>query len=229
MAKKAKKTETQTPATPPASAGDMAKAIFASIVAATKANSFIYTTEAQREGIPANYIVTSTMAVDPTNTLAIGTKATDEGVAWFDSQNSGDSAPQTTAPKTNRPAAKFVVITATPGLLPEPKRGFGGGAKREETYPFSQLEIGQYLVFPKTDAMPDPARALASTVSSASRRFSTETSQTKTRMVKGVQTTFPVREYQRKFEIRAVDNIGALGPQFSAYNGVGGAVVERTK
>ena len=46
------------------------------------------------------------------------------------------------------------------------------GGKKTEEYPFSKMEIGQSFVVPSTEAYPKPWETFASTVSSATRRFS---------------------------------------------------------
>ena len=51
--------------------------------------------------------------------------------------------------------------------LPPSKRG---GVK-EDVYPFAQMEVGDSFFVPATDDKPNPAKALASTVSSATKRY----------------------------------------------------------
>lgn len=46
------------------------------------------------------------------------------------------------------------------------------GGKRASKYPFDKLEIGQSFHIPKTDKMPDPVQAIASSITQARRRFS---------------------------------------------------------
>lgn len=52
-----------------------------------------------------------------------------------------------------------------------------GGAA---TYPFANLNVGQSFHVPATAAMPNPAKSLASTVSSATARYAEETGETET-------------------------------------------------
>jgi hypothetical protein len=51
--------------------------------------------------------------------------------------------------------------------IPEVKRGILG----EPRYPFAMLEVGQSFFVPKSKQKPNPAKTLASTVSSANKRF----------------------------------------------------------
>jgi hypothetical protein len=54
--------------------------------------------------------------------------------------------------------------------VPEIRRG----GDRTNAYPFEQLEIGQSFFVPNTVEVPNPAKTLGSTVSSATRRYKTE-------------------------------------------------------
>lgn len=64
-------------------------------------------------------------------------------------------------------AATSAFALETGYVAPEPKRG---GIK-SETYPFAQMAVGQSFFVPATEADPNPAKKLASTVSSATKRF----------------------------------------------------------
>lgn len=76
------------------------------------------------------------------------------------------------------------------------------GGRREELYPFSQMQIGDSFLVPVTTATPKPWETFASTVSSATRRFSAK-SETETRKNrKG--TLVPVLKPTRKFTLRRV-------------------------
>jgi hypothetical protein len=99
-------------------------------------------------------------------------------------------------------------------------------------YPFAALEIGQSFFVPATEAMPTPGKSLASTVSSASKRYATANG-TRTinrrlalvnedgtpmlgadgkRMrgeLEAVQV--PAYHYERKFKVRSVEENGVPG------------------
>lgn len=116
--------------------------------------------------------------------------------------------------ETLQPA--FVMANA-PIDMPAVKRGGGG---RTESYPFSALENGQSFFVPATEAKPDPAKSLASTVSGANRRFSEVTEEMRTNR-RG--NSVPVTVQTRKFELRKVPDGAAWG-----FPGVAGAGVWRT-
>lgn len=63
----------------------------------------------------------------------------------------------------------------------EPRRSNKGVA---EKYPFARLAVDEGFFVPATEAMPDPAKTLASTVSSAKARYAEETGETETVTVK---------------------------------------------
>jgi len=75
------------------------------------------------------------------------------------------------------------------------------GGKKSEEYPFSKMEIGQSFVVAATTAYPEPWNTFASTVSSATRRFSTVGTETKLNR-KG--ESVPVLIPTRKFTLRHV-------------------------
>ena len=76
------------------------------------------------------------------------------------------------------------------------------GGKKSEEYPFSKMEVGQSFVVPSTPKYPEPWNTFASTVSSATRRFSTVGTETKLNR-KG--ESVPVLIPTRKFALRRVE------------------------
>jgi hypothetical protein len=87
-------------------------------------------------------------------------------------------------------------------------------------YPFDALtiedgaEFGQSFFVPATEEMPNPGKSLASTVSSASKRYATENgTRTINRKVDGVMTEVqvPAYDYERKFIVRSVEENGVKG------------------
>lgn len=96
------------------------------------------------------------------------------------------------------PAAKPTFAIES-GIVPTPQ---ARGGKKEEVYPFGQLEVGQSFFVPATDKSPEPAKTFASTVSSATRRFAVKSAtETKTNKKGAV---VPVLVVTRRFTIRAV-------------------------
>lgn len=101
------------------------------------------------------------------------------------------------------PGAETIATTATYELevgipLSIAKRG----GKKDEQYPFSKMEIGQSFFVAATAAYPKPWETFASTVSSATRRFSTASATETKPNRKGVQV--PVLTATRKFTLRQV-------------------------
>jgi hypothetical protein len=76
------------------------------------------------------------------------------------------------------------------------------GGKKEEIYPFSKMEVGDSFLIPATKDWPEPWFSFASTVSSATRRY-TEKSATETIKNRNGQT-IPKPVYTRKFAVRRV-------------------------
>lgn len=83
-------------------------------------------------------------------------------------------------------------------------------------YPFDALEVGQSFFVPATEDMPNPGKSLASTVSSASKRYATENG-TRTINRRNKETgemepvEVPAYEYSRKFMVRTVEENGVKG------------------
>lgn len=104
----------------------------------------------------------------------IAVRATDAGVAAFNAANAPvGSANEGTTETVNTPATgataaaaatAFVVGT---GFVPSAVRG----GKGRNLYDFESLETGGFIFVPKTADKPNPAKSLASTVSSATARF----------------------------------------------------------
>lgn len=96
------------------------------------------------------------------------------------------------------PVSKFVIEDNVP--VPEATR-----AAREATYPFDALQKGQSFFVPNTEAKPDAAKSLASTVSSANLRYSKDdltAAPVKNRKTGAMQ---PAKVYERKFVVRSVE------------------------
>ena len=113
-------------------------------------------------------------------------------------------------PATETAASAFQIDTGI--AVPKISRGINTEAK----YPFDKLEVGHSFFVPATEAMPNPGKSLASTVSSASKRYATEDG---TRDMKrknketGEMETVQVTKYKyaRKFIVRTVEENGVKG------------------
>ena len=91
----------------------------------------------------------------------IAVRATTDGVTAHDAL----PAKKERAPKVEIPKMDFKIesgVTVPPILR--------GGAARESQYPFAQLKVGDSFFVPKSESVPDPAKALASTVGSATKK-----------------------------------------------------------
>jgi len=171
------------------------------IVAATVANSFIYTKgDDNAEMLAAGLVEVNNALTNDAGEVA--TRATAQGVEYVEAlpkdDNSGDSAANdnatsgavvinnqsetegnsnmntATALATTTAAALAVVASAfaIDNDIPPPsgsKRRVGG-----EKYPFDALQPGQSFFVPATEENPNPAKSLASTVSSATARYAVQ-------------------------------------------------------
>lgn len=108
------------------------------------------------------------------------------------------------------PVAAFAIEDGV--AIPEAKRGGGGGRKgpRGSKYPFATMENGQSFFVPATEEMPNPAKTLASTASTAKKAFGTVTG-TREITRKGETKTVDAYNYTRGFIVRAVEENGVRG------------------
>ena len=204
--------------------------LLGNIVAETIKGGFVYTSDADRASLNAEHIQVNATMKNEAGSIA--TRASDAGIAFVQSQGATPASPEasggfTAAGSTETPSApKFKVFAAV--TLPPVKRG---GRKASE-YPFDSLPVGGGFFVPATAEMDNPAKSLASTVSSASARYSKEIPGEFTeRTVKdesgaNVKKKFPKRTYERKFEIRKLEDGGVVSDE---YKGMAGALIARVK
>lgn len=98
--------------------------------------------------------------VDPAGNIAVF--ATSKGVA---AGGGAAEAPAASGEATEEAKSEFVLEEGF--AVPETKRG---GIKAD-IYPFAKMAVGQSFFVPATEERPNPAKALASTCSSATKRF----------------------------------------------------------
>lgn len=160
----------------------------AAIIQATQTGSFVYTSPKAHAKALADGLVE--INADITNDAGeFATRATEKGI---ESMN----APQSqAAPAAAKPS--FAIESGVP-LAPIVGRGRSG-----ETYPFELLQVGQSFFVPNTEENKNVAKSLASTVSSATRRYAEEIPG-ETRVNKKGKTV-PATKETRKFVVRAVD------------------------
>lgn len=155
--------------------------------------------------VDAGYVECNGELTDPTDPKKVAVRATQSGLAYHPS-NDTPSATQESMTMDN---ASFEIETAP---LPARKRG----SNKASIYPFDLLEVGQRFFVPATEDRPNPAKALASTVSSASKRYATENG---TRMVNRrnketgemEQVAVKAYNYSRKFSVVAGEKDGVQG------------------
>jgi len=119
--------------------------------------------------------------VNPDNTNEAGefaVRATAAGIAKV----AETAAPAPVASKSNFAVADVPADIMT--AANEKRRATRGGG---EKYPFDALEVGKGFFVEATAKMPEPAKSLASTVSSATSRYAEETEETKMVNVKTYQ------------------------------------------
>lgn len=212
------------------------------IVDATTANSFVYLgTDETQELVSGGFAEVNPGMVDDYG--AVATRATTQGISKMTEQTApaaaanpapapaatntaGDPAAQPQATATAAPkifkASDFADIFAAPV-----KRSNSG---RSSSYPFDDLEVDGFFFVPATAKMPDPKKSLASTISSAERRFATDdknedgSPKMRTMKVAGVEKTVQSYTKTREFESRSIDDGAPFG-----YPGTKGAVVRRIK
>lgn len=102
----------------------------------------------------------------------VAVRATEKGVAEAASATEGTENLTDTATAT--PAASTGGFEIETGI----EKPAGRRARTASTYPFDDMPVGSSFHIPATANKPDPAKSMASTVSSANKRFSTETGET---------------------------------------------------
>ncbi len=153
------------------------------IVAATIAEGsetpYEFVTEAKSKALVEAGFVEVNSGIASEDGKSFATRATEAGIAYVNEQSG-----ETETPKS---AASFELETGV--ALPSVRRG-GRGAT---VYPFDEMEVGHSFHVPVSEDKPNPAKSLASTVSSATARYKDEAG-----------------EVTRKFVVRSV---GAEDPK----------------
>jgi hypothetical protein len=79
-----------------------------------------------------------------------------------------------TAPTTAPASTAFAIGDVPDDILSAASEKRRAGRQGGEKYPFDALEVGKGFFVPATEKMPEPAKSLASTVSSATARYAVE-------------------------------------------------------
>lgn len=211
--------------------GEVNMQLLGEVVKATQANSFLYTSVAHHTPMVAQgYVEVNPQISNDKGELA--TRATQAGVEAFGGAQQTNAQTSETNPSTGPEGAKpsFTIVAGVE--LPTVKRGGRSGT----VYPFDSLQVGQSFFVPASNDKPNPAKSLASTVSSATARYAVQsgTKQVQAKDDNGNKLTNPDQTpkmidvpnmvAQRVFVARSVTDGAPWGQP-----GVKGAGVFRTK
>uniref|UniRef100_A0AAU6W056 Uncharacterized protein n=1 Tax=Pseudomonas phage Pavpe01 TaxID=3138545 RepID=A0AAU6W056_9VIRU len=191
-----------------------ALALLAVIVTATQSEAgFAYAAAKDAKQLIADGLVEQNEGMS-NEAGEFATRATEKGIAMQlnENTNAADSGTDSAASAT---VSSFAVVADIP--MP----GASRGGRSNETYPFDKLAAGQSFFVPATDAKPNPAKSLASTVTSANERYSEEV-EGETR-VNRKGNTVPATRQIREFAVRTVADGAPWG-----FPGQAGAGVWRT-
>jgi hypothetical protein len=170
-------------------------------------------TEAEIKGLTKENFVETNAEIRDGDKIAV--RATDAGQAAFTAANQPAAGGTSEGNATMTTNSNFVTGT---GFVPSQARGGRG----RSVYDFDSLEVGGFIFVPVSDDKPNPAKSLASTVSSATQRYAEETGETK-KNKKGEDV--PVLRETRKFNVQSVKSGVAYG-NFTAP--ADGAVIYRS-
>lgn len=211
------------------SAGQATK-LMAIVKATQSPDGFVYMTPANvKVLVDGGYAECNNGMTNPDNPKEVAVRATETGVNYSPASGAIEPAAQPEGTKTVENSPFAIIDNVT---VPPIKRNSGGSSQ----YPFDALQVGQGFFVPATDAMPNPGTSLASTVSSASKRYAIEngtrtinrkaTAETAEAMGVAVGEMGKVEvtayAYHRKFVVRGVEDGKDYGQP-----GVKGAIVTR--
>ncbi len=179
-------------------------ALLALIVSAmaNEAAPYHLATEAELKKLASEGLVETNAEIRDGDKIAV--RATEAGIAAHTAANPNNEGNTNMAEtgNTSAPAASsFDLIDGA--VLPA-----GRGGRNANVYPFDTMNAGQSFFVPATEAKPNPAKSIASTVSSATKRYT------------GVEG-----QADRKFSVKSVKSGGVYG-SFTAP--ADGALVQRT-
>ena len=174
--------------------------LLAAVVLATASESGIMFAQAENKDVKAlvaaNLIEQNPGVTNPDDETEIATSATGAGIELNGSTPSGAVAGGSTGAEAPKEKQSFAIVADV--AIPAAKRG---GRTGTESYPFAQLLLNGSFFVPKTDSRPEPVKSLASTVATANDRYSKETGEVR---INRRNKEVPVKEAQRRFEMRAI-------------------------
>lgn len=176
-------------------------ALLATIIAAMANADAPYhmATEAEIKGLTKENFVETNAEIRDGDKIAV--RATEAGIAANAAANA--PAPSQNEGTTNTMTTNNTFVTGT-GFVPSQARGGRG----RSIYDFDSLEVGGFIFVPASQDKPNPAKSLASTVSSATQRYAEKTGETK-KNKKGEDV--PVLRETRKFNVQSVKSGVAYG------------------
>ena len=188
--------------------------ILSAVVSATQTEAgFAYISVEDAKALVTDGLVEQNPAM--TNEAGdLATRATEKGITEMNKLDTGKST-ETEAETATAVASSFAVVADVP--MP----GASRGGRSTETYPFDKLEAGQSFFVAATESKPNPAKSLASTVTSANERYSEEL-EGQTRLNRRGNEV-PATRQIREFAVRTVEDGAPWG-----FPGVKGAGVWRT-
>lgn len=159
---------------------------------------YIMGTKAEFKTLADQNLVLFNDTIKDGNRVAV--KASDAGIAAFNAASGGGTS-------TSNPAGVVATTAAfkiTKGVeLPAIRRRVGEATGSR--YPFDTMEVGDSFHVPSSDAMKNPAKSLASSVTAANRRYSVKAEgQHKTHKGNMIDNY----TYVRNYTIRAVTKAG---------------------
>lgn len=164
---------------------------------AANPNAVMYTAPNEHTGlIAAGMVEINTGMVDAQGNIA--TRPTAQGIAAVNSSTTSNAGDAGSPAAPSQPVAKPSFEIQQAALPAVSGRGRGAGT---ETYPFDKLEVGYSFFVPNSTDKPNPAKSLASTVSSATKRYAEVVPGETVKNKKGADV--PKTKETRKFVVRS--------------------------
>jgi hypothetical protein len=156
----------------------------------------------------------------------IAIRLTDEGLKANSEMNASTNNTADTGNTGTASAAASSFAIIDNAALPSAARGGRNGP----VYPFDDLNVGQSFFVPATADKPEPAKSIASTATSAAKRFATPVKNPdgspvmEEYKVRGVTKTREKFEFTRRFAVKSVEKGKTYGAWTAPENG---ALVQR--
>lgn len=138
----------------------------------------------------------------------VAVRATAVGVAAAAQAALDAAAKAAAAPASTNGAAPLSFSLEKGVPVPEIKRG---GGTKADVYPFDKMDIGDSFFIAPSEDRPNPSKSLASTVSSATKRYAEKTGEKETVTIRGKVVTRDKMKFNRQFTVRAVEQNGVKG------------------